>query len=344
MVNLKIAAVTLAVAFLACGVWTQTAVADGKSSDALGADPAPGSQVSPKGFFLLNLAPGESANQSLRVHNTNPRQVTGRVQPVDAVTGEMTGAEFRGPGTASATTSRWLTVATPEFTLAPDEVRDVAFTVRVPEGTLPGQYLAGVSAWVPLVAPGVAADPGGKQAGFAINLQYQRVVGVEVDVPGPRAPKLAVTGAEPKASPEGVTLGVHMANQGSAFAHGTGVIRIPDTKTDFSFKIDTFVPGTSIVYPMAWTQQVVPGSHHVEVDLAYDGGRRTTWNGIVTISGALAGQLGSDLAKVKVAPSKGSGFNWLLVLVPVVLVLLVGGALALRSRSRQPGRVKYRAI
>ena len=83
MVKLKIAAVTMAVAFLACGVCAPAARADGKSSDALGADPAPGSQVSPKGFFLLELQPGQSATQSLRVHNTNPRPVTSRVKPVE---------------------------------------------------------------------------------------------------------------------------------------------------------------------------------------------------------------------------------------------------------------------
>jgi hypothetical protein len=342
MVKLKIAAVTLAAAFVVSGLTAPAALAGGKSSDAVGADPAPGSHVSPLGFFLLDLRPGESATQSLRVHNTNPRPVDVRVQPVDAVTGKMTGAEFRAPGSANTTTSQWLSVTTPEFTMAPGEYREIPFNVNVPPGTKPGQYLAGLSSWVPLVAPATAADPGAKKAGFAINLQYQRVVAVEVDVPGPRAPKLVVTGAEPQVAPTGITLGVHIANQGSAFAHGTGVIRIPDTKTDFSFKIDTFVAGTSIVYPMQWTQTVVPGTHHVEVDLEYEDGRRASWNGVVTIGDALASQLGSSLANIK-PPTKKAGFNWLIVLVAVLFVALVAGAIALRRSARRPTHVKYQA-
>ena len=136
---------------------------------------------------------------------------------------------------------------------------------------------------------------------------------------------------------------MHIANHGKAFAHGTGVIRVPDTKTDFSFKIDTFVPGTSIVYPMQWTKTVVPGTHHVEVDLDYEGGRRTTWNGIVTIGDALANQLGNNLANVK-PPAKKVGLQLARRRARASLfVVLVAGAIALRRSARRPAQVNYRA-
>ena len=41
---------------------------------------------------------------------------------------------------------------------------------------------------------------------------------------------------------------------------------------------------------MPWTRTVVPGDHHVSVRLTYDG-RVTTWNGTVSIAGALKNQL-----------------------------------------------------
>ena len=90
-----------------------------------------------------------------------------------------------------------------------------------------------------------------------------------------------------------------MANKGNAFAHGKGVVRIPDTNTDFSFDMDTFVPGTAIVFPMLWTKSVVPGKHQVEVDIDYEGGRRTTWNGVVTIEGSGKGDLEAALRNVQ---------------------------------------------
>ena len=173
-------------------------------------------------------------------------------------------------------------------------------------------------------------------------VRFQRGIAVEIDVPGPRAPNLTVSGAEPKASPGGVTLGVHIANDGNAFAHGTGVIRVADTNTDFSFKIDTFVPRTAIVYPMQWTKTVVPGSHHVEVDLTYDGGRRTSWSGTVVIAGDVQSRLEGALRNVTVR-AHGSGGSPLLLIAGALFVILLGAAIVMRRRSRGPGPVNYRA-
>ncbi len=134
-----------------------------------------------------------------------------------------------------------------------------------------------------------------------------------------------------------------MANVGNAFAHGTGVIRVADTNTDFSFKIDTFVSGTAIVYPMQWTKTVVPGTHHVEVDLTYEDGRRTSWSGTVVIAGDAQSQLESALRNVTVqkhgsgpAPAldpggQHSSWSWSVRRV-------------LRRRSRVGRPVNYRAV
>src|SRR5262249_32303490 len=154
---------------------------------------------------------------------------------------------------------------------SPQEQRTVSFTVHVPKNVGPGQYLAAMSAAALL--PDDANDQknvGANQAGFSLSMQMQRAIAVEVDVPGPRAPQLAVTGAEPKATTNGVDLEIHIANNGNAFAHGSGVVRVASTKTDYPFKIDTFVSKTAIVYPVHWTNTVVPGVHDVQVDLNYE--------------------------------------------------------------------------
>ncbi len=235
-------------------------------------------------------------------------------------------------------------VSTPEVTLAPNTERDIPFTVRVPLNVGPGQYLAGMSASVPLSAADSSTTvPRGDQAGFSMAVRFQRAIAVEIDVPGVRAPNLQVSGAEPKATPGGVDLGIHIANDGNAFAHGAGVVRVADTNTDASFKIDTFVAGTAIVYPLAWTKSVVPGSHHVEVDLTYEGGRRTTWNGTVVIAGDAQTRLENSLRNVAVG-GHGSRSNLVLVLAGLLVVALVGAATALRRRSRAGRPVNYRAV
>jgi hypothetical protein len=120
-------------------------------------------------------------------------------------------------------------------------------------------------------------------------------------------------------------------------------VRIPDTNTDYSFDMDTFVPGTAIVFPMLWTKSVVAGRHQVEVDIDYEGGRRTTWNGVVSIDGSGKGALEAALRNVQARPAS-SGFNWLLILAAVLLLAFVGGAIAMRRRARRPAGFKYQSI
>ena len=317
----------------------------GKFGDVVGATSSPGSSISAVGhYYLLDGVPGATLTQSVRVNNPNDHPIDVTIEAVDASTAEVTGVQLAKPGSAKALTSRWIVVGTPQVTLAPKAVRDVAFTVHVPTSVGPGQYLAGISASVPLSASdtGAPATPSGA-AGFSMAVRFQRAIAVEVDIPGPRAPSLQVTGVEPNATPGGVTLGVHMANGGNAFAHGSGVVRVADTNTDTSFKIDTFVPGTAIVYPMAWTKSVVPGSHHVEVDLTYENNRRSTWTGTVVIAGDTKSRLENSLRNVTIRkPASGSG--WLLPVAGALALVLVAAAITIRRRSRPGRRVNSRAV
>jgi LPXTG-motif cell wall-anchored protein len=338
------AVVSLTAAFTVLGSVAVGAVpADAiNRGDAVAMSPAPGSSLAPKGearFFLLKAKPGDTIEQKVRVTNPNPRVDQVMIEAVDGKTNDQTGAGFGAPGSPKATTSRWVSVATPEITLQPNESRDVPFTVHVPPDLGAGQYLSGVSATVPVArSPKKNAKRG--DASFNMDLQLQRVVAVEVDVPGAWAPNLVVTSAEPKATVNGIELGIHMANQGNAFAHGQGVIRVADTKTDYTFPLKTFVSQSAIIYPMPWTKDVVPGLHTVQVDLTYEGGKRTTWNGTVNIAGQTQTDLENQLRHVTVGG--GSSFNWWIVLGGLVLLGLIVGGIVYRRRNRGPRLVKYR--
>jgi hypothetical protein len=313
----------------------------GKASDVVAANPAPGSSLDPtNGFWLLTLRPGESARQSVHIANMNAHSDSVRVDAVDGSTGQSTGAAYGKVGDPVGSTGRWIVVSTPLITMAANSTRDVPFTVHVPDHTPPGQYLAGLSIAVPLTTPPAPGQAGPKKASFNMDLQYQRVIAVEVDVPGPRAPKLVVTGADATATATGIVLGVHIANQGNAFAHGTGDVRVADTNTDYSFKINTFVSGTSIVFPVAWTKSAVQGTHNVQVDLNYEGHRRASWAGVVTVDSSLA----SALANVEPVKKPSAPFPWLLVLAGLLLLAFIIGAIMMRRRARRPAPFKYRPI
>ncbi|HVJ98408.1 MAG TPA: hypothetical protein VNC41_16385, partial [Acidimicrobiia bacterium] len=237
-----------------------------------------------------------------------------------------------------AVTARWITVSSPEVTLGAGLERLVSFTVRVPADAKPGQYLAGISASVPR-DPTAKKENGANQAAFSLELSFQRAIAVQVNVPGPAAPKLVVTGAEADATPNGVGIGIHMANQGNAFARGKGSVRIASTNTDINFPIDTFVSRTAIVFPVHWTDDIVPGTHNVQVDLQYDDGRRTSWNGDIVIAGASQAALEQAVQNLHV--TEGGGLPWMLILAGALGALFIAGAVTLRRRGQRPA-VKYR--
>jgi hypothetical protein len=313
--------------------------AAGKATDQIAAAVPEGATTSPKGdFYLLEGEPGAVITQPIKIANTNRHAVDVTIEPVDAGTSSSTGTQYEEPGTPKARTARWISVSSPQITLGSDMERTVSFTVRVPLGTKPGQYLAAMSASVP-------KDPTAKnanranQAAMSLQFTFQRVIAVQINVPGPMAPKLVVTGAEPKATPDGVNLSLHIANQGNAFAHGKGSVRVASTNTDVNFPIDTFVSKTSIVMPVKWTDQVVPGTHKVQVDLQYEDGRRTSWNGDIVIAGAAQAALEKAVNDLHV--TQANDFPWLLVLAGFLAVFFIAGAVTLRRRGRRPA-VKYR--
>jgi len=338
----RIAAVATAVLLVAAGLSLPARPAGAFVSDTVSADPAPGSHVDGRGVFVLTAHPGDVITQTLLLSNPHTHSVDVRVGAVDAGTSEQLGEVFATPGSPQARTSRWITPAVPELNLAANTKRRVDFTVRVPAGTPPGEYVAGVNAYVPLTEHTTLANPGAKKAAIAIDTQIQRVIAVEITVPGPRAPQMAVTGADPEIAGNHIVIGVHMANAGNDFAHGSGVVRVADTNTDETFKILKFVPGTAVVFPAPWNDTVQPGRHHVEVDINYDGGRRLSWTGTITVSAAQAGNLEKGLAHVHIS-AKSGGIPWLLIAALVLLLLLIAAAVTVRRRSRETRRVKYRA-
>jgi hypothetical protein len=274
----------------------------------------------------------------VHVINKNKHAVDVRIAGLDGYTSDATGAAYTTPVQTAKRAGTWVVVATPELTLQPGEARDVNFTLHVPPKTPPGVYLAAVGLWVPLASSSTTV-PGGNHAGFAVTLQGERVIAVEIVVPGPTHASLVVNSVKPITAPDGLQLMIAIANTGNAFAKGNGVVTVADTKLNFPFQIDTFVSHTAINFRVPWTQTVVPGDHQVSVRLTYDGDRVTTWNGTITIAGALQKQLQKGLRETTVAAKRASSHSYTPLLGGVLLLALlcVGGAMALRRRrSRDP--------
>jgi hypothetical protein len=335
-------AAAIAAAFVALvpvGVTATSAGAAGTSPAGLiNATMAPGSSLSPdRSFYAFQAAPGQQITQQIIVRNTGTVAAAAHVDSLDAITSDETGVDFPPNGTAPTAVGRWITVDTPALTLQGGQAQTVTFHVHVPLGTKPGVHLGGVAAYAPVAPrPNPSNVGNGQTATFNVTLQPRRIIAVEVTVPGPKAPAMVITGAHPAATPDGIALVLQMANNGNDYARGTATVSLPDTNLNQQFRINTFVPGTSINYQIPWTRDVVPGTHAVSAVLKY-GGHQLNWNGTVDVNGATAAQLQAALAKARA--HKSSGFPVVLVAVGLVLALLLLAAATLLRRRRRAAQL-----
>ena len=284
-------------------------------------------------YYVIEAAPGSSSHKTIILRNPNSHTVQADIQPVSAFT-SRTGASYGTPGSKPTDTATWISIATSRVALAPDEVRKINFSVDVPPGTPAGQYLAGLSASVPLPPQAAPPQSSGSTANFAVTLQPQRVIAVQVNVPGPRQARFEVRGVRPKIVGDRVRLEFDIANIGNAFAKGTGVATVTDTQTRREFKIETFIPHTAIKYTVDWTGEVVAGSHDVSMRLQDRNGHIVNWSGRVDLVGKLGDDLRHALALVKNPQHGGSTSSLPMVPIAAVATLVLVGAALFLHRKR----------
>jgi hypothetical protein len=194
--------------------------------------------------------------------------------------------------------------------------------------------MAGISVLVPAAKD--AAVEGGSKAGASVTVQSRRVIAVQVNLPGPADPELVITGVAPGARPDGLYLQVAVDNKGRGLTKGEGVVTLADDGFEQKFSIDTFVPGTSIAYPIKWTDKAVDGDHPAHVEIRY-GDRMTVWDGKFTVGTAVK----EEQANRQVTPpsdsstAPDSGLPVGLIAGGVVgAVVLLGGGILLGRRSK----------
>jgi hypothetical protein len=253
-------------------------------------EPVPGSSTAPRGgYFLVTATPGGKVTQAIGVRNDSPGRLELRLAAVDAVTGQLGGASYTLDTETPSRTGAWITLDRTSLTLEPKASAVVPFRVAVPTGAESGEHLAGISVTAPTKEGGPGAAGEG-QAGASVDVQTRRIVAVQVNLPGPSDPELVITGVTPAGRPDGLYLEIGIENAGRGLTTGEGTITLPDHDFEHAFTVDTFVPGTSIAYPIKWTEAADDGNYLARVDIRY-GERVARWNGTFTVGEAVRKEL-----------------------------------------------------
>lgn len=341
------AVAAVGVAMLAVLLSTPGALAGTGTEDPRGpaftVTPSEGSDTAEDGgYFLVTGRPGRTFTQSVDLHNDDDAPLRMELAAVDATTSPVGGVSYGLPDDPPRLTGSWLTVDATVVTLAPGATTSVELSVSVPDDARSGTHLAGLSVGPP-AEPAPSATVVDGRAGAQVDITTRRVLALQVEVPGEAPPQLDVAGVEPVSTPDGPHLGIALQNTGGTLLSGTtGTISVPDIALDHEFSVDTFVPGTGIVYPVAVTGELPLGQLLVTVSLAYADGRTARFEGAVDVTAEV----------LRAQPEASGGTPWLggrdaatgLVLAAaaggagVAVVLLVLLALLLRRRSQTDRR------
>jgi hypothetical protein len=337
----RLAAISLA-AVLGVLSAAPTALASGPASEPFGLTPWPSAEGTVRPYFTLNVAAGESATASALVSNegrTGERLLIGRSTGLTAANG---GSSFGQAFKRCTGAGCWVTGLPATVTLPPGTGERLRFTVSVPRGTAPGQYLAGLTAQAAAKPKPVKLGSNGKATGQAIIID-QVTVGVAVTVGSLSAltTRLKIPSVSAIAIGSAVRLNIDLANTGQTFAHGTGRVSCTANRRrrSWPFYASTVLPGERAVIAanlpgLAATGMTIPCS----VSIGYSSGLTARWSGPVTVPGASTSRVvHTGPGAYSTIPASGIP-AWATALI-VIGVLLIAAAVVLIVRVRGRGQI-----
>jgi hypothetical protein len=289
-----------------------------------------------RGYFLYMLAPDTAQTGAVIVSNVGTGSGTVTLFTTDATTGRTTGTvyETNRPPTRAGS---WITLSSTAVTLAPGTHRQIPFTVHVPPGTPPGEWVGGI---VAEAARQVASTSSQQKANVQIKIRDLTIVAVESNVPGPSVVDFRV-GAVTTGGRRGFQqLFVHFASRGNTLVKPSGRVSIFDSKNrlveTLPYAMDTFLPQTAIDYPILLKKALPAGHYHAAVTLHVPGGKTFAATRPFTVSQANVKQVFTSASPTQAASSSSSSTSTILAVVAAVAIgaLIVMLVLFLRLRRR----------
>jgi hypothetical protein len=274
-------------ALLALGLFGSAVAADGPRFSLQPYDPAVSASSS---YTILDGQPGAIIQSAVKVQNQGTAPGTVRLYPVDATTGQTSGAVYLAEADPRTDVGAWIAIDGAPLTLNPGESRTVPFTVTVPASPRPGQHLGGI----------VAEDTQVKTAAVTndatANIKTRTVMAVQVNLPGPTVEKLAVTGVTGGGESGRQQLLLGLRNDGTTMVAPTGTLVVMNAGGQevqhLPLTLDKILPGTAIQYPVAvQTKALDAGEYQASVTLTYGQSGETRDTAPFTITPAQIAQV-----------------------------------------------------
>ena len=236
-----------------------------------------------KSFFILSAQAGTTLKRSVLVTNSGTATGTTTLSAVDATTGQSSGTVFLAASAKQSRVGTWISLSVQQVTLAPQQSQTVSFQVVVPKNALAGQHVGGIVAADEVKAPANNKNP------VQITVQNLSIIAVQVNLPGPLIEQLSASGIQPGGANGYQSLLVGLSNTGNDMLKPAGSLKVFDAQGKLlqtaSLQLDTFLPDTSINYPVnVQKQALLPGDYQATLALTYGHGRVLNYTTKFTIT------------------------------------------------------------
>lgn len=231
---------------------------------------AQGNEIETPGYFEISGAPGSTTQLYALVGNIQRVTVSISLTPVDARSGVYGGISYGLPQEPRKHVGAWIALSTTWVKLPSRKAKVVDLTVRIPASAKPGQYVGGVTAYVPAA-----------RGGAALVVQLRRVVAVVITVTGgPMYGRFTLGSIGAKRRPDATYVVSHIHNTGTILLKGQGHLWVWETGrrkpvVTAPVTLDTTVPQTTVNYPVLLAKRPTPGTYTFKLTLTWDGGVAT---------------------------------------------------------------------
>lgn len=305
-----------------------------------GLTPVPDSAGRAAPYFMLTMAAGTSRTDIALISNEGQVTEMLRLSRATGVTAGNGGSAFSREFQDCSGTGCWVSGLAEDVTVPAGAAERLPFTVRVPAGTPPGQYLAGLTVEAATPPPSVRVGSNGKATARAVIIERVTVgVAVTVGVLSRMRTRLRIPDVSGQAVGPTARLDMGLVNTGQTFAHGTGRASCTAAGRRHSFTVDasTVLPHDQAVIPVNAPGLPEGVTMPCTVWLGYGNGLIARWAGSVTVPAPPRTRIvHTGPGAYSVVPENGIP-AWgvaLLVIGVLVLAVLTMVLLRLRRRSR----------
>lgn len=214
-------------------------------------------------YFDPTIEAGASAELTVTLANTGDVTQDLRSYAIDASTANGGGFAAAEYGTPSNEVTQWLDYADEVYSIDPGKGIERTFTVTVPEGTHPGQYIAAVV--------GAQAEPLAVEGSENFTQVLRYPVPVFITVPGETTAGFETGEITLVAQPEALVASVELINTGDVRVRPEGTIDLLDPDgnllASFPVKMDSIYAHDETTLSVGFSGIAAFDSYQLRVDL-----------------------------------------------------------------------------